>query len=105
MLVGVTVDASNGKGTLIGTPGDDNLYGGNGKDTLLGAAGDDILVGGNGVDVLWGGEGDDLLSGGNVPKPKECWIRGVPRQAPDREGRPASVASFPYGSGHSLQSC
>ncbi len=63
--VGRTVDGSNGKDTLIGTGGDDNLSGGNGKDTLFGNAGNDMLFGGNGADVLWGGQGNDLLNGGN----------------------------------------
>ena len=63
--IGVTVDAGNGKGAFVGTPGDDIASGGNGSDTLMGGAGNDTLNGGNGVDVLRGGAGDDTLTGGN----------------------------------------
>ncbi|MEZ5756074.1 MAG: calcium-binding protein [Paracoccaceae bacterium] len=49
---------------LIGSAGDDSLYGMAGADTLIGNAGDDLLDGGDGADSLRGGEGNDLLRGG-----------------------------------------
>ena len=63
--IGRTINAENGKDTVIGTAGDDILRGGNGKDTLLGNGGDDTLFGGNGADILNGGGGNDTLNGGN----------------------------------------
>ena len=62
------------EGMVIGTTGDDVLYGhdqvndeitaGAGKDALYGLGGDDTLYGGEGNDVLVGGAGADLMVGG-----------------------------------------
>ena len=61
---------NNGANTIVGGPGNDQLFGGNGDDLLQGGAGadvlsgdngDDTLVGGAGVDVMLGGRGDDTL--------------------------------------------
>ncbi|MBC7377662.1 MAG: putative Ig domain-containing protein, partial [Burkholderiaceae bacterium] len=58
---------------MVGTQGNDTLYGGAGQNLIQGLGGDDYLVGGSGDDVLQGGEGvdtvegeggDDTLSGG-----------------------------------------
>ena len=48
--------------TVIGTPGNDNLFGGPGNDTLIGDLGNDFLRGGAGNDVLNGGVVADLQS-------------------------------------------
>ncbi|XWK88442.1 MAG: choice-of-anchor I family protein [Phormidium sp.] len=63
--VGLTLNGGNGKDTLIGNDGDDNLNGGNGQDVLFGNGGNDTLLGGNGDDLLNAGAGNDLLIGGN----------------------------------------
>uniref|UniRef100_A0A2P1CZF8 Putative phosphodiesterase n=1 Tax=Phormidium sp. LP904e TaxID=2027342 RepID=A0A2P1CZF8_9CYAN len=63
--VGLTLNGGNGKDTLIGNDGDDNLNGGNGQDVLFGNGGNDTLLGGNGDDLLNAGAGNDLLNGGN----------------------------------------
>jgi len=48
---------------IIGTPGDDVLFGTPTADTITGEAGNDILYGGQDADVLDGGDGDDQLRG------------------------------------------
>jgi len=50
--------------TLLGTAGEDGIYGLEGDDNLNGAAGDDFLFGGNGQDTLISGAGQDELYGG-----------------------------------------
>jgi Ca2+-binding RTX toxin-like protein len=52
---------------IMGTEGDDNLYGAvvwDHNNTVYGLGGNDALYGGDGDDVLDGGLGDDYLSGG-----------------------------------------
>lgn len=51
--------------TIVGTPGDDVIYGTNGSDVIVGLGGNDIIYGGNGDDVICGGSGDDIIEGGN----------------------------------------
>ncbi|MDD4882696.1 MAG: type I secretion C-terminal target domain-containing protein, partial [Gallionellaceae bacterium] len=51
-------------GLLEGTSGNDALIGSNGDDRIYGYAGDDTLSGGDGNDLLRGGAGNDTLSGG-----------------------------------------
>ncbi len=53
-----------GNDRISGGGGDDRLDGGAGQDKLKGQGGDDILLGGGKKDVLSGGGGDDTLSGG-----------------------------------------
>jgi Ca2+-binding RTX toxin-like protein len=48
---------------LSGNAGDDQIYGRDGNDTLKGDAGSDQLFGGNGSDTLDGGLGNDLIYG------------------------------------------
>jgi Ca2+-binding RTX toxin-like protein len=48
---------------VLGTAGQDNLYGTNFGDWIQGLAGNDGLYGGNGNDILNGGDGDDYLVG------------------------------------------
>ena len=50
--------------TLIGTNGDDSLYGNGGDDVIRGKTGNDELYGDGGNDVLRGGPDDDELIGG-----------------------------------------
>jgi VCBS repeat-containing protein len=49
---------------IVGTGGDDILFGTNRSDWMFGLAGDDVLYGLGGNDWLFGGDGDDLLFGG-----------------------------------------
>jgi Ca2+-binding RTX toxin-like protein len=51
--------------TIVGTPGDDILYGTNGADVIVGLGGNDTIYGGNGNDVICGNAGNDTLYGGN----------------------------------------
>ncbi|WP_163832543.1 hypothetical protein [Spartinivicinus ruber] len=62
------------KDKLIGTEGDDLIYGqsgvdeilaGEGDDDVFGGAGNDIIKGEDGFDSIEGGEGNDILLGGN----------------------------------------
>ncbi len=71
--LGAGRDTLSGFENLIGSKGDDTLYGdsednvitgGEGSDTLYGLDGKDILVGEVGDDFLYGGVGEDNLSGG-----------------------------------------
>ncbi|MEH2043116.1 beta strand repeat-containing protein [Nostoc sp.] len=50
---------------ISGTVSDDLIVGSNGNDTLYGYAGNDSLYGGNGNDTLYGYSGNDSLYGGN----------------------------------------
>jgi Ca2+-binding RTX toxin-like protein len=55
---------SGGDDTLYGFGGNDQLAGSDGNDTLFGDDGNDSVSGGNGDDVLFGGIGNDRLEGG-----------------------------------------
>jgi Ca2+-binding RTX toxin-like protein len=55
---------TNGKFSIVGGAGSDNLTGGLGSDTITGGGGTDTLVGGAGSDSITGGSGSDSLSGG-----------------------------------------
>lgn len=48
-------------GAIVGTPGDDVLWGSSGDDVLCGLGGDDILFGMGGSDCASGGLGDDWI--------------------------------------------
>ena len=50
--------------TLIGTEGNDRLFGGDDGDSLSGLGGDDVLRGRNGDDRIEGGSGNDNIYGG-----------------------------------------
>ncbi len=54
-----------GNDDLFGGPGADTLEGGGGNDRLFGEQGDDVLDGGAGADTLFGGDGDDLIFTGD----------------------------------------
>jgi Ca2+-binding RTX toxin-like protein len=60
------------KATILGTSGNDDIYGTNGSDVVVGGrggdqihglGGDDSICGEGGRDILTGGSGDDELSG------------------------------------------
>jgi hypothetical protein len=60
--------------TLVGTPGNDSIYGTSGPDVIMGLGGndeiwgqdgDDIICGGAGNDKLYGKAGNDVLLGGS----------------------------------------
>ncbi len=59
------ISGTNGDDTLIGTLGNDFVYGGGGDDTLFLLAGDDIGNGGTGSDFVSGDSGEDLIVGGS----------------------------------------
>ncbi|MEL6934391.1 MAG: hypothetical protein AAFO17_15090 [Pseudomonadota bacterium] len=70
LIWGTEYIMSYGDDTVIGTSGDDRIYGdaghdelfgGDGNDNIYGSQGDDILYGGAGVNTLDGGSGDDVL--------------------------------------------
>ncbi|HCK65085.1 MAG TPA: hypothetical protein DHW49_02365 [Anaerolineae bacterium] len=69
ILVGLELDPDltcNGLPvTIVGTTGDDIIYGTNGADVIVGLGGNDVIYGGNGNDVICGGSGDDIIEGGN----------------------------------------
>ncbi len=50
---------------MWGNEGRDSLYGGDGDDDMDGGGDDDLLKGGDGRDTLWGGKGNDTLDGGD----------------------------------------
>jgi len=59
-----------GRGTLfgarvVGSEGNDCLYGTAGPDVIAGMGGNDLIAGAAGADRLIGGSGNDLISGGN----------------------------------------
>src|SRR5262245_7552274 len=56
---------TNGDDKLFGTAGNDIIIGLDGNDLLSGGVGNDILLAGNGDDTLLGGSGNDILSGDN----------------------------------------
>ena len=59
-----TLSGGNGNDTLIGGAGNDTLRGEAGNDVLDGGVGNDILVGGAGRDIIQGGQGADVMTGG-----------------------------------------
>lgn len=56
---------TNGADVIVGLGGTDTIYGGNGNDVICGDSENDIIYGGNGDDTIFGGVGDDILSGDN----------------------------------------
>jgi Ca2+-binding RTX toxin-like protein len=62
-----SITSDNFAGELVvGTAGDDALFGGLGHDTVQGLAGNDTLDGSLGTDTLEGGSGDDLYYVDNI---------------------------------------
>ncbi|AEK61661.1 beta strand repeat-containing protein [Collimonas fungivorans] len=70
---GNLVFAAHGNASLVGSSGNDTLYGwgnsdtlvaGSGNNTLYGEDANDILVGGTGLDTLYGGTGNDTMIAG-----------------------------------------
>ena len=54
-----------GDDRIIGSSGNDYIYGNNGNDTFISNAGDDVLFGGSDRDIFYAGSGDDVLIGGS----------------------------------------
>ncbi|WP_072642846.1 calcium-binding protein [Sinorhizobium americanum] len=52
----------NRSDTLVGSAGNDDMFGWGGNDTFSGGLGDDFMVGGQGKDTYNGGAGNDYLS-------------------------------------------
>lgn len=52
------------RATVVGTPGDDRLYGRSGADVIAGLGGDDVLLGRTGEDLICAGSGDDFVRAG-----------------------------------------
>jgi len=64
-LTGITrIDAYQGDDTVIGSAGNDTIWGGDGLDSLSGGAGNDSITGDAQADILSGGDGNDALVGG-----------------------------------------
>jgi serralysin len=63
------VTGSDGADTLLGTSGENILFGGRGSDHLRGREGNDTIFGGRGLDVLIGDTGADDLFGGSESDP------------------------------------
>ena len=67
-----TIDCDmGGDDILIGSTGDDNIFGGAGNDVIDGNFGDDDIFGGAGNDILDGGPGADDVFGGEGPHIKQ----------------------------------
>ncbi|MBZ8181031.1 SdrD B-like domain-containing protein, partial [Oscillatoria salina] len=49
---------------IVGTPGNDDLFGTNNNDRINGGAGNDNIFGNNGNDIIRGGPGNDNIFGG-----------------------------------------
>ncbi|HCW68967.1 MAG TPA: hypothetical protein DHR80_17555, partial [Thalassospira lucentensis] len=59
------IDGSRDHDSIASGAGNDTVYGGDGHDTIDAGAGDDSVFGGTGHDTIIGGEGDDYLDGGS----------------------------------------
>ena len=59
-----SINGEKGNDQIYGGSGNDILDGGEDDDSLYGSGGDDTLSGGSGLDTLWGGDGNDVLQGG-----------------------------------------
>lgn len=51
--------------TVVGTSGNDLMFGNDGHDEIEGGAGNDLIFGHSGQDDFWGGAGDDTIFGGD----------------------------------------
>lgn len=61
---GCRLVGGGGSDRLIGSYGNDYLFGGDEQSGLSDCTDNDYLYGGEGVDQLWGGDGNDFLDGG-----------------------------------------
>ncbi len=69
---GQVIEGGPVKDTLVGTDGDDVIWGYGKSDLLFGGAGDDRLIDGRGRDRMTGGEGADIFE--FVPDTRTDWI-------------------------------
>lgn len=51
--------------TIVGTEGNDTIFGTNGADVIVSLGGNDIILSGNGDDVICSGDGRDIILSGN----------------------------------------
>jgi Ca2+-binding RTX toxin-like protein len=98
--IGVTVQQTDGGGSVTGTSGRDQIVGGDGSDRLSGGAGDDILVDGGGSDSLTGGPGADLFvfEADGLPDAITDFERGVDRLDLSALGRFYSLDAITFTS-------
>jgi Ca2+-binding RTX toxin-like protein len=61
-----TIVGTSGNDVIYGTNGSDVIVGGRGVDQVHGLGGDDFICGEGGRDILTGGSGDDQLLGGGA---------------------------------------
>ena len=59
------IRGTNGNDNLVGTQGNDLMFGYGGKDHMVGLGGNDCMYGGDGKDKLNGERGNDTMYGGN----------------------------------------
>lgn len=59
-----TIVGTPGNDVLFGTPGPDVIVGLGGNDMIIGLTGDDIICGGAGNDLIFSGPGDNMVFGG-----------------------------------------
>jgi Ca2+-binding RTX toxin-like protein len=64
VLAAALVPASAQAATILGTPGNDVLYGTSNRDFISGGGGNDVIYGLGGDDESFGGWGNDVLRGG-----------------------------------------
>jgi Ca2+-binding RTX toxin-like protein len=62
-LITLNIDLTSN--SIVGTSGNDNLFGTVENDFIDGGSGNDQIFGSEGVNILWGGEGDDAIYGGS----------------------------------------
>lgn len=62
-----TIRGRGGNDSLFGEEGNDKILGNGGNDFLVGNSGDDNLIGGQGEDTFVGGRGKDRLNGKDTP--------------------------------------
>ncbi|HXV24882.1 MAG TPA: hypothetical protein VED46_11540 [Alphaproteobacteria bacterium] len=75
---GRVVVGTGGNDTLYGGVNDDTLFGQSGNDTLFGLAGNDTLYGGAGGDTFYGGAGIDLVSYSSLTQAITVALDGSP---------------------------
>ncbi|HZG07708.1 MAG TPA: calcium-binding protein [Allosphingosinicella sp.] len=62
---GLTITGDQGRDELVGTAGNDTIYGLGEEDRIEGGSGDDTIDGGDGRDIIMGEGGDDIVDGGD----------------------------------------
>jgi uncharacterized delta-60 repeat protein len=60
------VGCAGGFATVLGTPGEDDLFGTPGSDVIVGLGGADSISAGTGQDLICAGDGEDLIAAGDA---------------------------------------